>query len=124
MIKVEYVGIREAAEDIEGLAIRLTSDVFWAPVLGSAIAEARRYAMSISPVDTGAYKGSHIAEVEGVMATLKIDPLARNPRSGVLVTRYAGAVEEHHHIYERTAREILPRLAIDAAQVLMLMREM
>ena len=63
----------------------------------------QRYAVSISPFGTGAYRGAHRLAIERSKATLSIDPTARNPVSGELVTRYAGAIEDRHEVYGRTA---------------------
>lgn len=72
---------------------------------GDAMSSLHRFAVSISPVVTGAYQGSHRLVVSRMTATLSIDPAARNPVSGESVERYAAAVEERHNVYGRTAAE-------------------
>ncbi len=77
----------------------------------------RQCAVSLSPVVTGAYQGAHkLLAVNGAMA-LTIDPTATNPRTGVPVTRYAGAVEARHQVYGRTVMEAGPRAAMEAARI-------
>ena len=62
-----------------------------------------RFAVDVSPFGTGAYQSAHRLVVGRSRATLSIDPTARNPVSGELVTRYAAAVEAEHQVYARTA---------------------
>lgn len=83
--------------------------------LGRAIqfiaAGAHRYAVSITPVDTGAWRASHrIREnlAEGI-AEISIDPSARNPRSLIRVLTYASVWEAEgadYAVYMRTVNEV------------------
>ena len=99
MITVEIVGLDEAVNRLDRLQRRASSDRTYQVVLGNAMEVLRRYAVAISPVDTGAYQGSHRIAVRGKEARLYIDPAATNPRSGQPVTRYAGPVEDRYRVY-------------------------
>lgn len=74
-----------------------------------------RYAVSVSPIVTGSYAGAHRLSMEGKTATISIDPTARNTKTGMPVTRYAGAVEARHQVYGRTGEEA-NRLAVTATE--------
>ncbi len=94
MIVVE--GLEEARAYLTSL-----SDLDWQGPLEAGGRSLVRFAASISPVVTGSYAGAHRATVDGKTLTLSIDPMARN--KSVPVTRYAGAVEERHQVYARSA---------------------
>jgi len=83
---------------------------------GEALEGGRRTAVSLSPVVTGSYAGSHRITVDADRAGLGINPDARNTATGTPVTDYAGAVEDRHHVYERVLREV-PRLVTRAAEL-------
>ena len=74
-----------------------------------ATIEARRYLVSITHVDTGAYRASHRMQVKAGQGRIFVDPSARNPRSKQLVAEYAELEEARggeHAAYERTARDM------------------
>lgn len=112
MIEVE--GINELQGYLDSLISKLTSSTFWAQ-LGNILEKARRYAASISPVVTGSYRGSHRVVIGAMSATLSIDPTARN--GDMLVSRYAGSVEQRHQVYARTFA-YSQRLAVEGAEVI------
>ena len=100
-VQLEVRGLKEATARLSRMERRvkgLSAD----KVAGKAMASLQRYAAGISPVVTGAYQGSHMVTMDRWKATLSIDPSATNPTSGVLVTRYAGAVEDRYAVYGRT----------------------
>lgn len=97
MIQIE--GLEEAQVFITGLTLK---DADWSGLLGKMGHGLRRYAATISPVITGSYRDSHRAVVDDKTMTLSIDPAARNTATGVLVTRYAGPVEQRHQVYGQT----------------------
>lgn len=53
-----------------------------------------RFGAVLTPVDTGAMRGAWRDRVQGMTGSVYIDPAATNPRSGVSVTGYAGAVSD------------------------------
>lgn len=103
MIDVDVRGLQEAIAYMEGVGRRAASDVTYQPTLMEIARKGLRYASSISPVVTGSYRGAHRVTGSGKKAMLSIDPMARNRKSGTLVTRYASAVEYYHQVYGRTA---------------------
>lgn len=101
----------EAQEWLARLGADIASDEFWTPWMEAGMEEVRRFAVSISPVATGAYRKAHRMAVDGKMVRMFIDPSARNAVSGASVTDYAGAVEARHRVYGRAAEQ-LNRLAV------------
>lgn len=96
-------GLDEAIAYLDKWIAQLKSEELWSSATVAAAEELRRYAASISPVVTGAYQRSHVViPQQGMIAMMTIDPRAINPTSGTPVTQYAGPVEGHHHIYQRT----------------------
>ena len=70
-------------------------------MLGSFIEKLKDYAVSITPVDTGAWRDSHETEIVDDLARVYIDPGATNPKTGAFVEDYATIV-----VYERTSDAI------------------
>ena len=98
MIRVE--GLEEAQAFIANLKL---ADDDWQRPLEKAGRELVRHAASVSPIVTGSYAGAHRATVAGTGVTLFISPVARNVKTGTLVTRYAMAVEGRHQVYAMAA---------------------
>lgn len=117
MIDLEVRGIDETIADLDEWVALLESDALWIPVTQGAAEEFRRFAMDISPVITGAYRGSHIIVHHRMAAIMTIDPAALNPVTGTPVTRYAAAVEERHHIYQRTFDNAAERAGVEGARL-------
>lgn len=109
VIRVE--GRNEALAYFSALRAKIVSDATWRGPLERFGGRIRRYAASISPVITGSYQASHREAVSGKSVSLSISLAARNTATGTLVTRYAGPVEERHHVYARTWVE-MTRLAV------------
>lgn len=103
MITVTVRGVDEAQEFLRAVSEAATKG--WEGPLASLGGRLTRFAMSISPVITGSYAGAHRAAVSGQQLQVYIDPSARNSRSGVPVTGYAGSVERRHNVYGRVGRE-------------------
>lgn len=116
---LEMDGFVEAIALLEGWADQLQSDELWQPATLASAEEFRRFAMSISPVVTGAYRGSHIIIQQRMGAVMTIDSGAVNPITGTPVTRYAGPVEARHHVYQRTFDQMAGRAAVAGAEVIM-----
>jgi hypothetical protein len=76
--------------------------------------EAHRYATSITHVDTGALRASHRMAINGLRATIYIDPSSPAPRGTLKPSQY-GLIEEArggtHAFYRRTIREAGGRIA-------------
>lgn len=103
MIILETRGFDDVVALLDRWIRQLQSERLWNSATLIAAEELRRYAVSISPVVTGAYQRAHVViPQQGMVAVMTIDPRAVNPTSGVAVTQYAGPVEGHHHIYQRT----------------------
>lgn len=103
MITLETRGFDEVLAYLDEWIAQLKSEGLWSPATVAAAEEFRKYAESISPVVTGAYQRAHVViPQQGMVAVMTIDPRATNPTSGTPVTQYAGPVEGHHHIYQRT----------------------
>jgi hypothetical protein len=74
-----------------------------------AATELHRYIVSITHVDTGAYRSSHRIQVGEGRGRVFVAPSARNPRSKALVAEYAEHEEARggsHAVYERAASEM------------------
>lgn len=113
-VQIEIEGEIKAGAMLDRIKRRAASDAVWQAGLAPGMEEIKRFAMSVSPVLTGSYRASHRVAMAGKTATLSIDSLARNVKSGVPVTRYAMAVEEQHEVYAQTAdvaRRMAPRIA-------------
>lgn len=94
--------------------------------LGRAVqflaAGAHRYLVTVTHVDTGAYRASHISTVEGpAQMRIFVRQNARNPRTRALVTSYAPVEEARggeHAAYKRTVDYARSNLAPRAARIL------
>lgn len=97
-------GLEEFNEYLTTVVGRVSSDEFWAKILGleGFLGKSKRFAVSISPVVTGSYAGAHRLTTGGTTSELFIDPSARNTATGELVSRYAAKVEERHGVYKQT----------------------
>lgn len=111
MITIEVRGLVELRAYLDRLRERVLST---GPFLAKIMRRARRYAASISPVVTGSYRRAHRVTSGDMWAELSIDPCARNTRTGVSVSRYAGPVEARHGVYDRT-KSYAQRLAVSMA---------
>ena len=82
----------------------------------------QREAIAITPVDTGAWRSSHLIleDFARGRAQVYVNPYARNPRSDVRVIEYAQRWEEDggiRAVYQRTIREQGPRILQLAAEL-------
>ena len=118
MADLEVHGIDETIASLDEWTALLESDALWIPVTQGAAEEFRRFAMDISPVVTGAYRGSHIIIQHRMAAIMTRDPKAINPVTGTPVTRYAASVEERHHVYLRTLESATERAGVEGARLL------
>lgn len=119
-VSATITGIQEAqAQNLRRIAALQPSGAF-GKAIRDATAEAHRYAVALTHVDTGALRASHRVEVTGVRGRVSIDQGASNPRSGRRTAEYGGY--EHarggsHAFYERVVSEhgteILQRARLD-----------
>lgn len=119
-VKLSITGIQEAqAQNLRRVAALRPTGAFGAAIR-DATAEAHRYAVALTHVDTGALRASHRVQVTGVRGRVFVDPGALNPRSGRRTAEYG--VYEHrrgggHAFYERVVSEhgaeILRRARLD-----------
>jgi hypothetical protein len=100
------------------LAEIIQSEGFWEPWSEATGEGTRRFAVKVSPVDTGAYKKAHRINLGVAGATMVIDPSVRNTRSGLAVERYAPYVEKRDKVYARSADEMY-RLAVANANLIL-----
>lgn len=92
-MSIEVVGLEEVLARLARLSQRASSDRTYEGPLTSGINELHRFAVSISPEITGAYKAAHRVSVGNARAQLSN------------AIRYAGDVESRHGVYERTYEE-------------------
>lgn len=126
MIEATIKGVQEAQKkNLKAIAALSPKGVGKALQIGSA--NAHRYAVSITHIDTGTLRAAHRIELnlKSARARLFIDPGATNPDSGEKAAEYG--VYEHrrggeHAFYERTEREIGDKVADLMARVVV--REM
>ena len=74
----------------------------------AGLVEGTRRAVVYTPVDTGSWRASHRAKLDGLTGQLFIDPAARNVRSGTPVRRYAAGLAKRggrYDVYGRVARD-------------------
>jgi len=90
---ITVTGVEEVNERLDRLAQRLTDDKVKVRALAPGMEKLRRFALSISPEVTGAYKAAHTVEVGGRFGRLFND------------IRYVGAVEGRYRVYARTYEE-------------------
>lgn len=119
MIQLELQGFEEAIALLAGWERLLQSDELWQPATLAAAEEFRRFAASISPVRTGAYRGAHVVIQGRMAATMTIDSGAINPVTGTPVSRYAGPVEERHGVYQRTFDQAAGRAGAAGVEVIL-----
>lgn len=104
--KIKFIGLDETEDAIKDTDRDVQRDEFYQVDLKAPL----RYAMSISPVLTGAYRDSHRIAVKGKRSSLFVDPNARSGRG--YVSQYAGVIEGRLGVYAKTAKEV-DRLAVD-----------
>lgn len=109
---IEVDGVEEAQSYLLSLAQKAEGNWEALEDLATGLV---RYAVSISPVVTGSYAGSHRATFQGKTATISIDPTARNSETGQPVIRYAGSVEARHRVYGQVWAEA-NRLAVSTVE--------
>lgn len=111
--KLTITGLQEAmARNDRRIAKLRTSDAFGKAVQG-ATADAHRYAVAVTHVDTGSLRASHQMEVKGLHGRVYIDPYAQNPRSRRRTAEYGRYEHERggeHAFYDRTVAEEGPQI--------------
>jgi len=110
VIEIEVDGIEELNAELAEITTAVGGP--WDAFTTAIGTEILRYAVSISPVVTGAYQRAHEVVVGDKTLALRINPQARNPVSGADVVSYAGGVEARHAVYEQvyeTAPSIISR---------------
>lgn len=105
-IELIIEGDQAIIDRLNEIVEQMSSGPYWQRKLVDVMEKGRRYAVSISPVITGAYADSHEVVQNDMGATIRVNPDARNPTSGERVTRYAGIVERRHTVYARTADHV------------------
>ena len=111
-ITVRVEGAEEVQQYIRKLGKALDSHKFWRSAFGPLLEVGRRFAVSISPVDSGAYAASHRSAVKGKVGELFVDPLARSAGGGRVID-YAGVIEWREGVYRNTFAPV-NRLAVSA----------
>jgi hypothetical protein len=101
-------GAQEARAACLSVLANLRPDGALGRAVRDATAAADRYAVSITRVDTGAWRASHRPEVDGLHGRLALDPSTTNPRSGSRPVVYGAIWEERggkRAVYARTVNE-------------------
>lgn len=112
---IKFEGLEEAQAYLSGIESKIKSDASWQGPMGKFGETLKRYASSTSPIVTGSYANAHTVTVSGKGVELFISPVARNTKTGALVSQYAGIVEGRHRVYAMAAVKGAD-LAIDVLQ--------
>lgn len=101
VIYLETQGFEEAAELLANVDIagQLSGGI------DSVVYSMTRFAAFITPVATGAMRDAWTGRVQGLAGVVYINPAATNPRSGVPVTQYAGAMSDRLGIQDAVIAE-------------------
>ena len=117
-MNVTIQGIQEAQRANQQIIVALQPSGALGRAIQYATAQAHRYAVGITHVDTGALRASHRMEFTGLRGVVYIDQGSINPngaRPGVY-----GPIEHarggSHAFYARTAHEAGPSIANTATQ--------
>lgn len=107
-VRYDIKGLQEARSAV----LRVLAQLEPAGALGAAVRDttlaADRYAVSITRVDTGAWRASHRPEVAGLVGHLHLDAGAINPKSGTRPAVYGAIWEDRggqRAVYARTVDE-------------------
>lgn len=101
-------GLQETRAAVLRAAAQLQPEGGLGVAVRNATLAADRYAVSITKVDTGAWRASHRPTVEGLHGSISLDAGATNPRSGTRPAVYGAAWEARggsHAVYARTVNE-------------------
>ena len=112
-IRLTITGLQEmmARNDRRIARLRTTSDLGRA--VQEATADAHRYAVAVTHVDTGSLRASHRMEVNGLHGRVYLAPDAVNPRSRQKTSVYGYYEHERggsHAFYQRTVDERGPEI--------------
>lgn len=104
-------GIQRARAACLAVLARLRPGDALGTAVRDAVSLADRYAVSITRVDTGAWRASHRPRVSGLRGRIALDPAATNPRSGTRPAIYGYVWEKRggdRAVYARTVDEAGP----------------
>lgn len=82
---------------------------------------ADRYAVGITPVDTGSWRAAQRPEINGLHGRVSLDPNAVNPKSGSRPAVYAAVWDERggrYAVYARTVNEAGQRIVDEAGALI------
>lgn len=109
MIGLGIEGLQEVQAAVNQTAAAVKPSGAFGRAIKDTTTHAHRYAVSITHVDTGALRASHLMKVSGTHGLIYLNPSASNPRSGQRTAVY-GPYEERrggsHAFYARTVREV------------------
>lgn len=116
----------EGLQEAQDANIRLIEALKPKGAAGEAVkfvtTQAHRYLVGVTHVESGAYKASHRMKVTDVRGQIFIDPTARKPRTGQIVSKYAKDEEARggsHAAYQRTIDEAGPALVKQGADIVL-----
>lgn len=112
-IKLTITGLQEVMARNDRRIARLRSNSDLGRAIQGATAEAHRYAVAVTHVDTGSLRASHRMEVNGLHGRVYLAPEAINPRSRQKTSVYGYYEHERggeHAFYERTVNERGPEI--------------
>lgn len=107
-IRVTISGLQQMQSRNDRRIARLRSNSDLGRAIQGATAEAHRYAVAVTHVDTGSLRASHRMEVNGLHGRVYLAPEAINPRSRQKTAVYGYYEHERggeHAFYERTVNE-------------------
>lgn len=115
----------KGVQDVQAAAVKLLNELTPKGALGKAVqyatGAAHRYMVGITPVKTGAWRGSHLPEMQGLHGRIAINPEAVNPAGGRPII-YGTALEQQrggkYAVYAKTANEAGPKIVKQAGDLL------
>ena len=120
-VELSITGIQEAQSEMVKTIARMQATGPRQRAILYATTAAHRYLVSITHVDTGAYRASQWMEAKGERGQIYVNPSTTNPRSKVKPVEYSVYEEERggeHAAYERTVKEAGPGIIEEASKIL------
>lgn len=112
-VRITITGLQQMQSRNDRRIARLRSSSDLGKAIQGATAEAHRYAVAVTHVDTGSLRASHRMEVNGLHGRVYLAPEAINPRSRQKTSVYGYYEHERggsHAFYERTVNERGPEI--------------
>lgn len=107
-VRLTITGLQQMMARNDRRIARLRTNSDFGKAIQEATADAHRYAVALTHVDTGSLRASHRMEVDGLQGRVYLAPEAVNPRSRQKTAVYGYYEHERggsHAFYERTVNE-------------------